>query len=238
MSQALWTAVDTFITEQLHETDPALLEALKESEQAGLPPIQVSATAGKMLYLYALMVGARRILEIGTLGGYSTIWLGRALAANRAAHPGNPAPKLISLEADARHAQVARKNLARAGLSGIAEVRLGKAIDTLPQLQAEVAGGAGTFDLFFIDADKPSNAAYFDWAVKLSRPGSVILIDNVVRKGAVIDAKSADADVQGTRRMYEAIAAEKRVTATVLQTVSSKGYDGMVLAVVLPHAAP
>ncbi len=232
MSQALWTAVDTYITEELHEADPALIEALRASEQAGLPPIQVSATAGKMLHLYALMVRAQRILEIGTLGGYSTIWLGRALAANAAAS--TKKVQLISLEADSRHAEVARKNIARAGLDRIVDVRLGKALDALPHLHSEIGRTADPFDLFFIDADKPSNAAYFEWAVKLSRPGSVILIDNVVRKGAVIDGKSVDPDVQGTRRMYDAIAREPRVTATVLQTVSSKGYDGMVLAVVKP----
>jgi len=232
MSQTLWTAVDAYITEQLHEPDPALAAALKASEDAGLPPIQVSATAGKMLHLYALMVGARRILEIGTLGGYSTIWLGRALAAASAGAPSGTAPTLISLEADAHHAEVARKDIAQAGLQNIVEIRVGKAIDTLPLLQKEIAAGTPPFDMFFIDADKPSNAAYFGWAVKLARPGSLIVIDNVVRKGAVIDGKSADADIQGTRRMFEAVAAEKRVTATVLQTVSAKGYDGMLLAVV------
>ena len=166
-------------------------------------------------------LGARRILEIGTLGGYSTIWLARALPAGG---------RLITLEAEARHAEVARANLSRAGLADVAEVRVGPAQETLPQLHA---AGEGPFDLIFIDADKPGYADYLDWSVRLSRPGSMIIADNVVRDGAVVDPASPDADVQGVRRFIERLAAEPRVSATVIQTVGRKGYDGFALAVVL-----
>ena len=184
------------------------------------PSIQVSAAQGKLLHLLARMRGARSILEIGTLGGYSTIWLARALPA--------AGGRLITLEAEPKHADVARANLAAAGLSNVVDLRLGRAIETLPTLTKEAP-----FDLVFIDADKPSTADYFQWALKLTRPGSAIVVDNVVRRGAVADASSTDANVQGVRRFYDALASDRRVTATAMQTVGSKGYDGFALALVL-----
>src|SRR5208337_1739306 len=218
MNQARWTAVDRYITDLLVPPDPALDAALRASAAAGLPPIQVSPNQGKLLMLLAQLQGARNILEIGTLGGYSTIWLGRGLSQGG---------RLITLEADPKHADLARGNIARAGLADVVEIILGRAIDTLPQLAAR---GRGPFDLIFIDADKPSLPDYFTWSLKLSRPGSVIIIDNVIRHGAVIDAASTDPSVQGARRINEMMAAEKRVTATAIQTVGSKGYDGFAIA--------
>lgn len=220
MSQEQWSAVDDYIEEQFIPSDPVLDAALKASAEAGLPAIQVSAAHGKMLHLLARAVGARRILEIGTLGAYSTIWLARALS---------PGGHLVTLEANPKHAQVALSNLARAGLSEIVEVRLGSAIETLPQLAAE---RRGPFDLIFIDADKQGYAGYFAWSVKLSRPGTLILADNVVRKGAVTDPKSEDSMVQGIQQFNQAVKAEPRVSATAIQTVGNKGYDGFSLAVV------
>lgn len=214
MSQELWTAVDGYISEMMVPADPVLEAALRASAEAGMPAIAVSPTQGKLLMLLAQTLGARKILEIGTLGGYSTIWLARGLATGG---------RLITLEAEAKHAEVARSNIARAGLSDVVEVRLGKAIETLPGLD-------GPFDLIFIDADKMSYAEYFSWAVTLSRKGSLIVADNVVRKGAVIDAASTDANVQGVRRFNELVAADTRVSATVIQTVGSKGYDGFAIA--------
>jgi predicted O-methyltransferase YrrM len=228
MDQSTWTAVDHFIASKLHEEDAALEAALAESAAAGLPPIQVSVPAGKFLHLLARMCGARRILEIGTLGGYSAIWMARVLGE---LPPGQRA-KLITLEYDAHHADVAQTNITRAGVASLVEIRRGAALDLLPVLQKEIAGGMPPFDFFFIDADKPNNKAYVEWAVKLSRPGSVIIVDNVVRKGAILDPKSDDEDVQGTQRLYEALGADDRVTATVVQMVGSKGYDGMVMAIV------
>lgn len=218
--QDQWTAVDRYITSFLPHDDAALFGAMASSTAAGLPPIAVSPTQGKFLHLLARMIGAKKILEIGTLGGYSTIWLGRALPSDG---------RLITLEYDAKHALIAGENIARAGLAKQVEVRLGNALETLAKLEME---GLGPFDLIFIDADKPATADYFRWAMKLSRPGSLILVDNVVRKGKVVDAKSDDADVQGIRRFNEALAAEKRVTATEIQTVGSKGYDGIAVALV------
>jgi predicted O-methyltransferase YrrM len=220
MTQEQWTAVDRYLTDQLLPPDPVLEAALQASVAAGLPPINVSPTQGKLLQLLARMQQARNILEIGTLGGYSTIWLARALPADG---------RLITLEADPKHAAVARANLARAGLAGVVELRLGRALDTLPQLAAE---GRGPFDLIFIDADKPGYPDYFAWALKLTRRGSLIIADNVVRKGAVIDPASPDPIVRGVRRLHELIAAEPRVSATVIQTVGSKGYDGFAIALV------
>ena len=214
----LWENVDRYISETLVQPDDALAAALEASDAAGLPPISVSPAHGKLLWLLARTLGAKRILEIGTLGGYSTIWLARGLA---------PGGRLVTLEALEKHAAVARKNLARAGLADRVEVRIGKALDTLPQLVAP-------FDLAFIDADKQNNPEYFRWALKLSRPGSLLVVDNVVRDGAVIDARSRDAAVQGVRRLYELIAAEPRVSATAVQTVGVKGYDGFAIALVLP----
>jgi predicted O-methyltransferase YrrM len=218
--QDLWSAVDQYLTDLLIPQDDALKSALKASADAGLPNIQVSPNQGKLLMLLAKMCGARNILESSTLGGYSTIWLARALPSGG---------KLITLEYEARHADVARANIARAGLADIVELRLGRAIEMLPQLQKE---NRGPFDLIFIDADKPSTADYFDWSLKLSRPGSVIIVDNVVRKGAVIDANSTDSQVQGIRRFNERLAAERRVSATAMQSVGSKGYDGFAIALV------
>jgi predicted O-methyltransferase YrrM len=220
MTQELWTAVDRYITDLLVPPDPALDGALEASAAAGLPPINVAPNQGKLLWLLARLQGARTILEIGTLGGYSTIWLARALPAGG---------RLITLEIDPKHAEVARASIARAGLAGVVELRLGRALDTLPQLAAQ---GRGLFDLIFIDADKPNNPDYFAWALKLSRRGSLIIVDNVVRDGAVADAASSDPSVQGVRRLNELLAAEPRVSATAIQTVGSKGYDGFAIALV------
>jgi predicted O-methyltransferase YrrM len=220
MSQEQWTAVDRYITDLFVPPDPALEAALQATADAGMPLINVAPNQGQLLHILARGIGARAILEIGTLGGYSTIWLARALS---------PGGRLISLEADPKHAEVARANIARAGLAEVVEVRLGRALDTLPQLAAE---GHGPFDLVFIDADKANTAPYFEWALKLTRRGSLIITDNVVRNGAVIDAASPDSDVQGVRRFNAALAAEPRVTATILQTVGSKGYDGLAFALV------
>jgi predicted O-methyltransferase YrrM len=217
---AHWTAVDHYITDLFIPPDPALDAALEASDAAGLPPISVSPNQGKLLQLIAKIRGARTILEIGTLGGYSTIWLARGLPADG---------RVITLEYSPKHAAVATANIARAGLSGIVEVRVGAALETLPQLAAE---GQGPFDFIFIDADKPNNAEYFRWALRLSRPGSVIITDNVVRDGAVIDPHSQDAAVQGVRRFNELVAGEPRVSATEIQTVGSKGYDGFAIALV------
>jgi predicted O-methyltransferase YrrM len=221
MSQTQWTAVDRYITDLFVPPDPALDAALQATADAGMPPANVSPNQGKLLYVLALAHGARSILEIGTLAGYSTIWLARALPAGG---------RLVTLEVDPKHAEVARANIARAGLAARVELRLGRALDTLPHLMAE---GAGPFDLVFIDADKPNNTAYFEWALKLTRRGSLIIADNVVRDGAVLDADSADASVQGVRRFNAALAAEPRVAASAIQTVGSKGYDGLAIAVVV-----
>jgi predicted O-methyltransferase YrrM len=221
MLQERWSAVDSYIGENLVPADPVLEAALRASSDAGLPPISVSPSQGKLLNLLARAQGARTILEIGTLGGYSAIWLARALP---------PGGRLITLEAEPRHAEVARANLAHAGLADVAEVRVGPALDTLPKLQA---GGDGPFDLIFIDADKPGYPDYLPWSLRLSRPGSMIIADNVVRGGAVADSASTDANVQGVRRFIEMLAAEPRVSATAIQTVGSKGYDGFALALVL-----
>jgi len=220
MDEAQWTAVDRYITDLLVPADPALAAALQSSDAAGLPAIHVTPNLGKMLHILARVQGARSILEIGTLGGFSTIWLARALM---------PGGRMITLESDPKHAEIARVNLARAGLNEVVELRLGRALDTLPHIAAEVHS---PFDLVFIDADKPSNPEYFAWALKLTRPGSLIVIDNVVRKGAVIDAASDDPTVQGTRRLNEMLANEPRVIATAIQTVGSKGYDGFAMALV------
>ncbi|WP_341529115.1 O-methyltransferase [Nostoc sp. UHCC 0302] len=200
--------------------DPALDAALEASATEGLPPHNVSPNQGKLLLLLAQIHRANSILEIGTLGGYSTIWLARALPTDG---------RLITLEADPKHAEIARANIARAGLAKVVDLRLGRALDTLPQLAAE---GCGPFDLIFIDADKPSNPDYFAWALKLSRRGTLIIADNVVRNGAVIDAASSDLSVQGVRRFNELLAIEPRVSATAIQTVGSKGYDGFAIAIV------
>jgi predicted O-methyltransferase YrrM len=213
-----WTEVDEYFTGLLAPPDPALAGALAAADTAGVPPAHVAPNQGKLLYLLAAATGARRVLEIGTLAGYSTIWLARAVPAGGV---------VISLEADPAHADLARANLARAGLDGVAEVRTGPALETLPALAA-----GDPFDLVFIDADKPSNPDYLAWALKLSRPGTLIVADNVVRDGAVVDAGSTDPNVQGVRRFTELVAAEPRLSATALQTVGVKGYDGFLLALV------
>jgi predicted O-methyltransferase YrrM len=220
MTSQLWSAVDDYICDLLVPPDPALDAALADSAAAGLPAITVTPNQGMLLALLVQLRSARTVLEVGTLGGYSTIWLARAMG---------PEGRLITLEVDPRHADVARRNIARAGLSDVVDVRLGAALDTLPQLAAE---GEGPFDLAFIDADKPNNAEYFQWALRLSRPGSVIVVDNVVRDGAVLDAASTDPAVRGTRRLYEVMGAEPRVGATAIQTVGGKGYDGFAIAFV------
>ncbi|MFH8615682.1 O-methyltransferase [Streptomyces sp. NPDC017979] len=219
--QDLWNAVDDYVNERLVPADEGLTGALAASDAAGLPAIAVAPNQGKFLHLLAASLGARRVLEIGTLGGYSTIWLARALPAGG---------RLISLEYSERHAEVARASLARAGLDAIAEVRTGPALETLPKLAAEP--GAGPFDLFFIDADKVNNARYVEWALRLSRPGSLIVVDNVVRGGKITEP-SEDPAVRGTREMFDAIAREPRLDATTVQTVGTKGYDGFLLARVL-----
>ncbi|HMQ31614.1 MAG TPA: O-methyltransferase [Chloroflexaceae bacterium] len=225
MTQERWTTVDAYFAERLLPADPALEEALRATAEAGLPAINVAPNQGRLLHMLALMVGARSILEIGTLGGYSTIWLARALP---------PGGRLVTLEAEPRHAAVARANLARAGLAEVAEVRVGPALATLPGLAAE---GLGPFDLVFIDADKASTADYFRLSLAMCRRGSLIVVDNVVRGGEVTDPGSRDASVQGIRRFVEAVAAEPRVTATALQTVGTKGYDGLALALVTADPA-
>jgi predicted O-methyltransferase YrrM len=220
VTQQLWTDVDRYITNLLVGPDPALDATMAESVTAGLPPISVTPNLGKLLLILARMQAARAILEIGTLGGYSTIWLARALP---------PGGRLITLEANTKHADVARANISRAGLADLVEVRVGKALDTLPTIAAEKAG---PFDLIFIDADKANIPDYFAWSLKLSRKGSLIVVDNVVRKGNVIDADSTDPDVQGVRRFNEILAGERRAVPTEIQTVGSKGYDGFAVALV------
>jgi predicted O-methyltransferase YrrM len=220
MDEALWSAVDAYVVDKLVPPDPALEAALAENTRAGLPAHDVSPAQGKFLHLLARVVGARRLLEIGTLGAYSTIWLARALP---------PEGRIVTLEFDPHHAEVARRNLAHAGLASQVDLRVGPALDTLPRLAAE---SAGPFDLIFIDADKPNNPAYLDWAMKLSRPGTVIIADNVIRDGAVIDADSGDDRVRGVRAFFDQMAADPRLDATALQTVGSKGWDGFAFALV------
>lgn len=221
MTDDLWSAVDEYAGNLLVPPDAALEAVLQSTVAAGLPQINVSPPQGKLLQLIARVRGARRILEIGTLAGYSTIWLARALPQDG---------RLVTLEAESKHADVARANIARAGLAARVEVRVGPALDTLPRLAAE---NIGPFDLVFIDADKPNTPAYFTWALKLTRPGSVIIVDNVVREGAVADAESEDESVRAMRQLMEMMAAEPRVAATVIQTVGSKGYDGFAFALVV-----
>ncbi len=220
MADPLWTAVDDYVTDLIVRPDAALEAAVAATAAAGMPPISVSAPQGQLLGLLARMVGATRILELGTLGGYSTIWLARALPAGG---------RLISLEVDPRHAEVARANLAAAGMASMVEVRVGAALDTLPQLVDE---GAGPFDLIFIDADKPNIPEYLTWSIKLSRPGTVLVVDNVVRDGGLVDASGTRPEVVGVRRLHEQLAADDRVTATTIQTVGAKGYDGFTLGIV------
>lgn len=218
MTQDLWTAVDQYITEQIVHEDDALRAASEATVTAGLPQIAVAPNQGKLLSLLARLVGARNILEIGTLAGYSTIWLARGM---------QDGGRIVTLEADDRHAAVARENFRRAKLDGVIDLRVGKALETLPAVSAKPP-----FDLVFIDADKPSIPEYFRWALRLTRRGGLIIVDNVVREGAVIDGASEDAAVQGVRRLNEMLASENRVSATTIQTVGVKGHDGMTIALV------
>ena len=215
-------AVDEYVGGLLAPHDRVLDAALAAGEEAGLPPIQVSPPQGMLLNLLAKTLGATRILEFGTLAGYSTIWLGRALADGG---------RLITLEVDPRYAEVARKNIARAGLDDLVDLRVGPALDSLPALEAE---GAGPFDLTFIDADKVHSPEYFAWSLEHSRPGSLIVVDNVVRDGSLAEADSDDATIQAQRRLHEMLAAEPRVGATTIQTVGGKGYDGFTIALLTP----
>jgi len=224
MAQDLWTAVDNYIADLFIQQDFALQAALDSSAAAGLPTINVSPAQGKLLHLLARVQGARKILELGTLGGYSTIWLARALP---------PDGRLISLEVDPKRAEIARANIARAELANMVEIKVGRAADSMQKLLAE---GRGPFDLIFIDADKPSYAEYLQWSLKLSRPGTLILADNVIRKGAVADPASTDENVRGIRKFNEVLAAEKRVTTSVIQTVGSKGYEGLALILVTKNS--
>ena len=220
MSEIQWTAVDNYISNLFVPADPILDAVLQSTVRAGMPLINVSAAQGKLLQILALSIGARSILEIGTLAGYSTIFLARGL---------KDGGRITTLEADPKHAAVAKENISRAGLMDKVEIRIGRALDTLPKLAGE---GRGPFDLVFIDADKPNTAAYFAWAVRLARPGTIIVTDNVVRKGAVADPNSQDENVRGMRQFNAAVAATPNVTATVIQTVGSKGYDGFSIAFV------
>lgn len=219
--QDTWTSVDDYVNNMLVTSDAALEEAIAASVAADLPAIAVTPSQGKLLHLLARSIQARRILEIGTLGGYSTIWMARALPEDG---------RLITLEYSAKHAEVALANIARAGLSDKVELREGAALETLPRIAAEKSAA---FDLVFIDADKENNAGYFQWALRLTRPGSLILVDNVIRDGAVVDASSSDPMIQGVRRLNELLTKQPRVCATTIQTVGAKGYDGFTLALVL-----
>jgi len=221
MSQKQWTAVDRYFAETLVPSDPVLDAALQANTKAGLPAIDVAPNQGKFLQLLVQLRGARRILEIGTLGGYSSIWMARALPADG---------HLTTLEFSPKHAEVARANITRAGLEKIVEIRVGPALETLAKMEKE---GTEPFDLIFIDADKPNNPNYLPWALKFSRPGTLLIGDNIVREGEVADPTSTDPNVQGQRRFLELMAAEPRLSATALQTVGSKGYDGFAMALVL-----
>ena len=218
--QQQWTAVDRYITDLVVPSDPPLEAALRDSDAAALPAISVTPNQGKLLWVFARLLGARKILEIGTLGGYSTIWLARALPEGG---------RLITLEADPKHAAVAIANIARAGLNDRVELRIGRGLDLLPKIADE---GIAPFDLIFIDADKPNTPGYFTWALKLSRPGGLIITDNVIRKGAIAEDGSTDPNVTGMRQFFELLAKETGVEATAIQTVGSKGYDGFAIALV------
>lgn len=223
MSQTTWTAVDTYAADHLlADIDPIFASILAANAAAGLPAIDVSPLQGKFLNLIVRMTGARNILEIGTLGAYSTVWMGRAIPANG---------RIITLEYAQSHAKIALQNIENAELSSQIDVRVGPALETLPKLAAE---GAGPFDLVFIDADKPNNPGYLDWAVKLARPGATIILDNVIRDGHVADTGSADRNVRGAQAAFELIRDHKRIDSTALQTVGLKGYDGFIIGVVLP----
>ena len=219
-----WTAVDAYLDATLVREDEALRAAVRDSAAAGLPSIAVTPSQGKLLHQLALMVGARRILEVGTLGGYSAIWMARALP---------PDGKLVTLEIEPKHADVAQKNFERAGVADRIEIRRGRALEMLPRIAAD---NLGPFDLAFIDADKESNPEYFDWALRLSRRGSLIVIDNVVRDGTVLEEDSRDPSVLGVRRLIERMVREPRVSTTAIQTVGAKGWDGLAFALVTAGA--
>ena len=221
MTQDLWSAVDNYIDGQLALNDPALDEAIKANAAGGLPAIDITAGQGKLLQMLARLAGARRILEIGTLGGYSTIWMARALP---------PDGRLITLEFDPKHAAVAVSNIERAGLSNVVDVRVGAALDLLPVIAAE---NGGPFDMFFIDADKANNPVYLEWALGLSRSGSVIIVDNIVREGGLADEVSTDEAIVASRKVVELIGSDSRLDGTVMQTVGTKGYDGFAVAMVV-----
>jgi predicted O-methyltransferase YrrM len=219
-AQKIWVDVDRYFVDTLHLSDAVLDATMAANAAAELPAIDVAPNQGKLLHLFAKLVSAKKILEMGTLGGYSTIWLARALP---------PGGRVLSLEFNPKHAEVAKSNLQRAGLSDRVEIRVGAALDSLPIIQDQ---GLGPFDFIFIDADKPNNPGYLEWAIKLSRPGTLIIVDNVVRDGAVADSSSADPTIEGTRRMFELMAGDSRLSSTALQTVGSKGYDGFAMAIV------
>ncbi len=221
MSQDTWTAVDNYIDDELGLNDPILDAAIAANAAGGLPAIDVTASQGKLLQLLARLAGAKRILEIGTLGGYSTIWMARALPFDG---------RLITLEFEPKHAAVAVSNIEHAGLSHLVEVRVGAALASLPVIESE---NAGPFDFFFIDADKVNNPVYLDWAIRLSRRGSIIVVDNVVREGGLADATTDDAAIRASRKVVELIASDPRVDGTVIQTVGTKGYDGFAIAIVV-----
>jgi predicted O-methyltransferase YrrM len=220
MTRKTWTAVDDYIADRLIPADRALEAALASNRESGLPAIDVSPAQGKLLNLLARMIGAKRILEVGTLGGYSTIWLARALQLGG---------KVVTLELDPHHAKVAQANVDKAGLSASVDIRVGPALKSLEALGKEVGE---PFDFIFIDADKPNNPNYLAWAMKLSRPGTVIVCDNVIRDGDVIEAKSGDENVQGARAAFDFIGKDKRLDGTAIQTVGVKGYDGFAIAIV------
>ena len=220
MNNEIFESVDHYISNLLGHEDDALIAATRSLKEAGMPAISISPNQGKFLQVLALLCNAKNILEMGTLAGYSTIWMARALPKDG---------KLITLEFDPKHAAVAQKNIERAGVAGQVQIKTGKALDILPQLHAE---GAGPFDMIFIDADKPPYAEYFEWALKLSRPGTLIVVDNVIRDGKVLDENSTDAAVNGAQRFNKVLGASSAVTATILQMVGVKEYDGMAIAVV------
>lgn len=221
MNQDVWNAVDHHFGEAFHPSDDALEAALQASAAAGLPQIAVAPNQGRLIEILARLTGAKKILEVGTLGGYSTIWLARALP---------PGGVVVTVEYEPKHARVASANIDRAGLSNRVDIRVGAGLDVLPKLHGE---GAGPFDLSFIDADKANIPAYFDWAVRMSRRGSVIVVDNVTRGGAIVDPANHQPDVEGVRRFTEVAARDDRVILTALQTVGVKGYDGLAIALVV-----
>ena len=220
MNERRWSAVDAYFTKTIVKQDAALEAALAANATAGLPQIDVSPPHGKLLHLLARMAGTRKALEIGALGGYSTIWIARALPQDG---------RLVTLEASETHAAVARRNIARASLSDKVEVRVAPALESLPKIEAE---GLAPFDFVFIDADKSNNANYLAWALRLSRPGTLIVVDNVVREGAIVDGRASDQSTEGVKRMFELMAREPRLQATAIQTVGAKGWDGFAVAIV------